>query len=143
MSSLDGFDDLERMRAAAGHIPEVAEHLREIDRWIEDGTDAPLQAYLQFPITAARRRRYRRDKWLVLAAREIEASGTYTGALHLKAELDAFLTRGAWFAWRNDAAPPEDATKLRAALFWAVKFNDGSGDLTARRLQDIVGSVWR
>jgi len=139
----DGFDLLERMRAAAGHIPEVAEFLREAERWIEDSTAASLQVYLRFPDSPARRRLYLRNKWLTKAAREIKASGPTDGANKLRQELDAFLTRGPWFMWREEERPPKDATPLREALFFAVKFNGGQLDLSGRWLQDIVGSVWR
>lgn len=136
----DGFTSIERLRAVAGHIAEVAEHLRAIDRWVEDGNARPLEAYLALPNTAARRRRYRRDKWLTRAARQLDAPGPWSLAQALKEELDMFASRGPWLAWRDDGAPPEGASELRTALFYAMRFNGGD-DLSVRTLFEVVRSV--
>lgn len=141
MATADGFERLERLRAVAGHIPEVADHLRVIDRWIDDGTTRPLEAYLALPTTAWRRRRYRRDAWLVRAALELGVSGSWAGPLALKAALDDFLSRGAWLAWRDDDAPPPGASRLRTCLFFAMKLNDGE-ELSARSLSRIARHVF-
>jgi hypothetical protein len=135
----DGFDLLER--ATAGDSAAVAAVLRDIERWVEDCTDTPLQQYLHLPVDAAARNRHRRNKALMQAAREISAESQSAGALRLKHELDIFLTRGPWFAWRDDGAPPEDATPLRRALFYVVKFNDGQ-DISYRHLRRLVGQTW-
>ena len=142
MSQPDGFDRLERLRADAGHIAAVAEFVRDVDRWVEDATDAPLQQYLRFHVTAARRRRYRRDKWLRIAAQQIDAAGPYAGAVLLKGELEAFIARGPWRTWREAGAPPAEASALKTALFYVATFNDGEG-LSQRTLQDVVGNEWR
>lgn len=136
----DGFDRLERMRAAAGHVPEVAWFLRQIYRWVEDSSARPLEAYLALPTTAARRHRYRRDKWLTRAARQLDAPGPWSLAHALKEELDMFASRGPWLAWCDDGAPPEGASELRTALFYAMRFNGGD-DLSVRTLFEVVRSV--
>ena len=142
----DGFETIERMRAEAGNVPAVAEFLRAIDRWVEDGSARPLEVYLVLPNTAARRHRYRRDKWLTRAARHLDATGPWSLAHALKEKLDMFASRGPWLAWRDDGAPPEGASELRTALFYAMTFNDGE-DLSVRTLHRIVRHVstekWR
>ena len=92
MSQPDGFDRLERLRADAGHIAAVAEFVRDVDRWVEDATDAPLQQYLRFPVTAARRRRYLRDRWLARAAAEVLAgAGIWSRAEVLAADMEELV----------------------------------------------------
>jgi hypothetical protein len=122
----------------------------EVMRWLVPGASAWVRARgavcmeqcLRLPTTAARLRRAERDYWLMQAARGIEAAGPYSGAMALKAEIDKFLARGPWFAWRDLAEPPAGASKLRSAIFHAVKLNNGDG-LSRRALQDIVGSAFR
>ena len=137
----DGFETIERMRSEAGSVPAVAEFLRAIDRWIEDDTDAPLQQYLRFPVTPARRRRYLRDRWLARAAAEVEAPGTWAGALALAAEMERFVSQGLWARWHDAGGPPEGASRLRSALYHALFLNDGRC-LSADQLQRITSHVF-
>lgn len=115
---------------------------RGLRNWITAGGAMPLERCLRLPNTPARMRRLQRDHWLRRAAREIDADGPWRGACALKAELDTFMSRGGWLAWRDGDAPPEGTSRLREALFYAVKLNDGE-DLSLRAIQEIVGSVFR
>lgn len=46
-------------------------------------------------------------------------------ASHLSTELRRFVTRGPWRQWRDDSAPPVDATDFYQALFWVCRYNHG------------------
>lgn len=121
----------------------------EVMRWLVPGMSAWVRARgavrmeqcLRLPTTAARQRRTERDYWLMQAAREIPAAGPWRGACALKVELDVFLTRGGWLAWRNDDAPPPGSSRQRTALFFAMRAADGVS-LSERALFDICRSVW-
>ena len=120
----DGFERLARLQAAAGHVPEVAWFLRQIDRCVKDG-GARLERYLGLPTTPARRRRYLRDRWLARAAAEVKAPGIWSGALALAAEMERFVWRGSFARWLHVGGPPEGASSLESAIFHALALNDG------------------
>ena len=136
----DGFERLARLQAAAGHVPEVAWFLRQIDRCVKDG-GARLERYLGLPTTPARRRRYLRDRWLARAAAEVKAPGIWSGALALAAEMERFASQGLWARWHDAGGAPEGASRLRSALYHALDLNDGRC-LSADQLQRITSHVF-
>ena len=114
---------------------------RAVQSWVRDEGALSLQRHLGLPTRPAGLRRLRRDGHLIDAAREIEAEGKWFGALELERQLRDFVSRGPWRSWRDDGGPPADASRLRRALFYAVRFGDGE-TLSAKQLVRIVGHVW-
>ena len=114
---------------------------RAVQSWVRDDGALSLQRHLGLPTRPAGLRRLRRDGYLVDAAREIEADGKWFGAVELERQLSAFVSRGPWRSWREYESPPAEASRLRRALFYAVRFGDGE-TLSAKQLVRIVGHVW-
>ena len=77
------------------------------------------------PSTPESLRVMQRNFWLCEAARHVETRGLWTGPLTLHAAWERFVSRGPWRAWRDDADPPEGASPLDCALFWATRWNRG------------------
>lgn len=113
-----------------------------IDGYLSNSGTIPLERYLRLPNTHTAWRKSRRDSWLCKAAELIEADGHWTAAQKLEAEWNRFLTRGSWQVWRDDDAPPEYATPLSEALFYATRLNR-SQSLNAKQISRIVGHIFK
>lgn len=112
-----------------------------MDAWLNASGALPLERCLGLPTTHTQMRILRRDHWLCKAAFLIDADGSTTGSQKLETEWTRFITRGAWYQWREDAGPPSAATPLSEALFWATRYNR-SKSLTARHIARIVGHIF-
>lgn len=97
--------------------------------WLENGGTQPMHRFLRLPPTPGKLTEAARNLWLRRAAHMLTISPPLPTAIAraLHQELDAFISRGAWRAWRDLQNPPPEASDLRRALFYAAKFNDGQG----------------
>ena len=93
--------------------------------WLACGGRVSMNRFLALPATGPKLTQATRNYWIRRAAAMLPGDGPYPRAQNLHHELLTFATRGAWRSWRELAAPPEDASELRAALFWVLKHNDG------------------
>lgn len=93
--------------------------------WAASGGDIPLERCLRLPATPTRRRLMRRNLWILVASNLVEGPEGWANATQLAAELERFLSRGPWLAWRDLSNPPLDASDLRTALFHVAKTNNG------------------
>jgi hypothetical protein len=107
--------------------------------WLRAGGRIPLERCLRLPKTPAKLRQAIRDSHLRQAASLIDASTPYARARALEREIAAFM-RCAWPAWRECSSPPPGTSRLREALFHALKAGDEAA-LSARQLATILGSV--
>lgn len=140
----DGFERLERLEAAAGHFPEVAWFLNRIELWVADDSPRPLklQRYLKLPSTPLKRRHYLRNRWLARAAAEVGVL-RWPGAVKLAKEMGGFLSCGTFARWREQGGPPENASRLRSALYHALALNDSRSLSPDRLVQiEIVSSAF-
>lgn len=83
-----------------------------------------MNRFLGLPTTGAQLHRAVRDFWLRKAALLL-TDGAELDIARLHQEFSTFITRGAWPSWRKLDLPPENASELRRALFFAAKFSDG------------------
>lgn len=117
--------------------------------WLRSGLDAyfnsngqiPLERCLHLPPTIAKWRQSRRDIWLMKAAMCIDAPTVAAGCATLRAEWSAFVSRGPWRSWKEDAGPPATATPLHEALFWASRLSR-SKCLGTKQIERIAGHVF-
>ena len=100
----------------------------------------PLERCLHLPTTPAAWRDGNRDRWLCKAAALLGTKGVSVGAKKLEAEWNRFITT-LWPQWRDDVEPPDYATPLSVALFWATRSNRSQG-LGARQLRRIAGHIF-
>jgi hypothetical protein len=117
--------------------PEIRRWLQDgVQRWIRAGGAIDLQRALRLPASPAR---LVRDHWLRLAAAELAAEGAGDLPRRLAVEWARFVSRGPWLSWRARPQPPQDASRLRAALFHAT-WASGGRTLAHRRLREVLGS---
>lgn len=93
------------------------------------------------PATPKKMALMRRNFYLAEAAQQIDCESSWQGAVILASELDKFLSRGNWRSWRELAAPPPEASRLRAALFHVAKAHAGR-QLSPKQVDRIVGHVF-
>jgi hypothetical protein len=105
--------------------------------WIRSDGEIPLERCLHLPRTSKQLQRLRRDDAIRDAGRLLDAPTSYALAKEVERELCQFIERGPWRHWRALGAAPEQSSKLRAALFVAVKCNDGES-LSVKQLQRIL-----
>ena len=121
--------DLAR-RAASGQFDDA------VLSWLQRGMAACLNAdptsplqlerCLRLPRSRVKWKKARRDFWIFQAARAIGGNATtWTLALKVSAELQAFRARGPWRTWCTRQEAPAGATSLHAALFYVCRFSDG------------------
>lgn len=106
--------------------------------WLRCGGALPLHQCLALPSTESKLKRSKRDQWIVVAAALIDARNDWAAANELAIELDRFITRGPWRAWRDANAVPHDASRLRAALFH-IAVSNGGKSLSTRQFQRVIG----
>lgn len=132
------------LRVAAGHFNEaVLDRLRiGFATFVDAGGAVPLERCLRLPTSTRLFRLTQRDRWLIEVARATDGAKPWTKSVAISKALQAFLTRGAWMAWRDLQDPPAGTSSLRVALFYTAKFNEGKG-LSARQVNRIVGHAFR
>lgn len=111
-------------------------------RWMRCGGSVPLERCLGLPKTRRQAKLRERDHWLKQAAMLLNQGTQYAIMNALADELEAFVSRGPWRVWQSLSAPPEGASELRTALFYAVKANDGK-TIAARQLDRRIGHIFR
>lgn len=140
----EGDDPVARMVRIADGRPSAGD-LRALRQgfaaYLKGAGDLSLERCLRMPTTWNAWRRAQRDYWLCQAARHVDASGAKAGCAALLKEWGAFLSRGSWRHWRDDAQLPYGASKLSTALFWASWNNRGRA-LGSRQLERIVCHVF-
>jgi hypothetical protein len=104
--------------------------------------EVPLERCLHLPSTHTAWRKTNRDQWLCKAAFLIDAEGSWSGSQKLEDEWKKFISRGPWGAWRDEENPPEHATALSEALFYATRLNR-SQSLNAKQICRIAGQVFQ
>lgn len=112
---------------ASGKLTEavVASLFLASQNWLAHGGRVSMERYLRLPTTGPQLTRASRNLWLRRASKLIQAEGRFLKAGELHRELNTFVTRSAWQTWKNLVRPPEDASELRKALFYVVKFSSG------------------
>lgn len=98
----------------------------------------PLERCLHLPTTSTGWRKMSRDQWLCKAAMLLDSPTAWATSQDLKMQWDRFVERGYWPQWRDDEQPPEIASNLNKALFYATKLNRGQS-LTTKQISRIVG----
>jgi hypothetical protein len=131
-------------RLAAGQAdPDALLWLQQgLAEWIREDGAMRLERCLRLPTTPARLRLLQRDFWLFEAARALECASSWHGAVQLAGELATFISRGPWRIWRNQPAPPDEASKLRRALFHVARLRGGR-TLSEKQVYRIVGHVFQ
>lgn len=125
--------------AAGDRSPEVLGWLQSgLAVWAWAGGAVSLERALKLPNTPGRVRRLQRDFWLRKVADLMGEPTPWLASVAAARELDQFLSRGPWSAWRDLAAPPDGASALRSALFWLAKSNLGRST-TAEHMSRILG----
>lgn len=118
----------------------------EVLKWLQGGFQAllrsegavTLESCLHLPTTTGRMRLARRNAALVDVAALIDDAPTpWVLANEVSRELDRFLQSGPWRFWREQAEPPAEASRLRAALFRLAKSNGGRS-LSAKQINRIL-----
>ncbi|HZW11900.1 MAG TPA: hypothetical protein VFF81_01745 [Noviherbaspirillum sp.] len=145
--SIAAHEDSDRLRACLRFVE--GNPTKEDIAWVSNAMSTyltgcgqlPLERCLHLPSTHGGWLHFQRDLWLCKAAALISASGSWTGAQKLAQEWNTFLSRGPWQAWRDEDSPPDYATPLSEALFYASRFNR-SRSLGAKQLRRIVGHVF-
>lgn len=97
-----------------------------------------LERCLRLPSTPTAWRIFHRNTWLCKAAFLIEGSGPK----QLETEWNTFISRGFWQSWRVDEHPPEYATALNEALFYATRLNR-SESLGEKQIDRITRHVFQ
>lgn len=107
---------------AAGRIgpAEIAQLQRGFSGWLVSGGAVPLETCLHLPQTKKGFARANRDVWLRRAWQLTDANEPWLKSCALAAEMADFAAR-IWPEWGKDNRPPERASALRSALFWAMK----------------------
>jgi hypothetical protein len=146
MATLDPFERLSRARAAAGGHPDLLWVLNTIDAWtahaVADGRQRPLQRYLGMG-TPAQMKRYLRDRALIEASTHLGVTGSpWVLAQELERAWHRFAACPAWVAdiEHRREPPPELDSRLRRALWAAIKYSDGRL-LDVRQLCNILRAV--
>ena len=82
-----------------------------------------------------------RDHYVRMAAGELLEANQSVRQLcaALVAELDRFVTRGAWRAWRGLDVPPPGTSRLRTAIFHITRLSAGKS-ITARHVARILAA---
>lgn len=109
--------------------------------WLASNGDIPFERCLKLPTTPDAFRLMQRDAWICEAAKNIDRTGVHCGPEHLANQWAAFISRGPWRDWRDDAEPPEWAAPLSRALFFASRFNRGES-LGGRQISRIARQVF-
>lgn len=107
-----------------------------LQNFFDAGTGGDLDRLLGLPSNSQALRLARRNLRLLDAAREI---GGASPAKRLAQEYGHFLTRGPWRAWRALDAPPPDASRLRALLFFVARDTRDGESLSERHIARILG----
>lgn len=134
-----------RIARIAGGQPsasDIAWLQQMFDLHLRDNGSIPLERRLGLPTTFDKWRLFNRDMYLCQAALCIEADGAWSGAQKLEAEWTRFIDRGGWRFWRTDLHPPEEATQLSKALFYATQENR-SESLSAQQIYRIVQHIFQ
>lgn len=84
-----------------------------------------MQRYARLPTTGPGLARASRNLWFRRAADWLGDDTKFIKAHKLHVEFEKFLTRGPGLAWSELKDPPNDASELRKALFYAAKFAGG------------------
>jgi hypothetical protein len=129
-----------RLAAGVGTPEDHRLHQAGLQDWLKHRAGRRLEGCLGVPHTRKRMARLDQSYYLAVAARLFEGTSRWGCAVKLAEELDIFLSRGTWDAWRNLPAPPPDASQLRAAL-WHVARATGGESLTAKTIERIVGQI--
>lgn len=120
----------------------------EVIDWWRRGWTAYLNAQGELPLerclqmagtTATRMRLLARNNWLAIAAAQLAPTTPWFTAVELAEELDKFVERGPWAAWRELSSPPTDASQLRTALFHVARALNGRS-MSARQIHRILCS---
>lgn len=114
---------------------------RGMAAYMRAGGEVQFERCFHLPNTFARRRLMQRNVWLAEAAKHVSCTSSWLGAVALVDELNTFLSRGLWNAWRDLPQPPEGASELRTALYHVAKANDGKS-LSVKQVHRIAGHVF-
>ncbi len=130
------------LRVAAGEFDQA------VRDWLSAGFRAaidaegavPFDRCLRLPRSTKKFQKMQRNRWLVDLARATEAPCSWARAVAVSKQLDTFLSRGDWRAWRHLKDPPPGTSNLQTALFYVARFNDGRG-LDPRTVLRVVGQL--
>lgn len=112
--------------AAGGADPSTLQWVQAgMAAWVRAGGEIPLERCLHLPRSPTSRRKMKRVEWVQIAANQLDAKTDWGICTGLAAELNQFLSRGPWFAWKNMKNPPAEASNLRTALFHIAQMSDG------------------
>jgi hypothetical protein len=86
-------------------------------------------------------RRQQRNKWICAAADCVEGAGSWQKSVNLAPEIKTFEAI-IWPKWKTKKEPPNDASQLRRALFYARQYG-GRLPGTAQGIDDVIFSSER
>ncbi len=116
-------------------INEAAEQwiISSFTAWWRDGSNPErLPGFLRLP-SGSRHATSQRNRWLVIAGNELADTNK---AAALKRLIDTFMHHR-WPQWRGSTLPPEDATLIDKALFFAAD-QGATMRLTRRQVGNIL-----
>lgn len=140
-----GMAELWRFAQGTETPAELRELRRAVRSFFRFEGQIPLTRILHMPASHAGFRKATRNEYLVQAAKLVHVPPGASGVDRLYCVWQVFVTRGPWREWRDDAEPPQDASDLQSALFYATRYTaerDGSRYLDARQLRRIVGHIF-
>jgi len=133
-----GWARLRRLADGSASAADEAAHRAALRAWLEAPEALSLERACGVVASFDQRRRRQRNHWLEVAARLLpDRDRPWLAAVALDREWARFVSRGPWQRWRNRDCPPDDATELQKALYWATRFNRG-GPLDARQLARVL-----
>ena len=87
--------------------------------------EVPLERCLGLPRTPNGRRVGQRNRRLMEIAQLIEGDKSWAGCGVIEDMWSAFVSRGVWRTWQAFDQPPDSATAIEVALFYATRNNNG------------------
>lgn len=114
---------------------------RAFDAMLSNQGAMPLERCLRLPSTTTAWRKQSRDEWLCKAAAWLRVDRSWGAAQQLEKEWNRFIC-GYWQQWRDEEHPPELASDLNKALFYATRLNHSEG-LNAKQISRIIGHSFR
>jgi len=132
---------LQRFASGRPLPSDVAWMCKGVSGYVNCAGLVPLERCLQLPRTPNSRRIDLRNNWLREVARLLDRDKKWAGCAEIEVRWTAFVTRGNWRLWRDQAAPPIEIDDIEKALFYATRHNKGRV-LNHRQIVRVCGHVF-
>jgi hypothetical protein len=131
---------LARLRQRAPTVADIERLARAADTYHANKGEIAFDRCLGLRGAATSWRISERNLAIARAVAVLPIRGKWLPYAHLETEWARFIAAGPWRAWRDDPAPPADATDLQRELYWASRHNRGES-LSAKHIQRICGQL--